>query len=134
MYDEDNKTVMVEVTFANQRKFEYEFTLKSREDIGDVDILESKLKFKSKEILDFIKNDGVCDFAKESIIFKDRWTSVRKNFLIKHLSFFKCQIGKRMKLDFTSRISPETGDDSPIVDTIFGISSFSYVLFSLYNI
>jgi hypothetical protein len=25
-----------------------------------------------------------------------------------------------MKLDFTSRISPETGDDSPIVDTIFG--------------
>lgn len=63
---------MVEVTFANQRKFEYELTLKSREDIGDVDILESKLKFKSKEILDFIKNDGVCDFAKESIIFKDR--------------------------------------------------------------
>jgi hypothetical protein len=38
MYEEDNKTVMVEVTFANQRKVEYELTLKSREDIGDVDI------------------------------------------------------------------------------------------------
>jgi hypothetical protein len=133
MYEEDNKTVMVEVTFANQRKVEYELNLKSREDVGDVDILESKLKFNSKEILDFIKNYEVCDFAKESIIFKDRWTSVRKKS-IKHLSFFKCQIGKRMKLDFTSRISPETGDDSPIVDTIFGKSSCPYLLFSLYNI
>jgi hypothetical protein len=51
MDEEDNKTVMVEITFDNQRKAEYELTFKSREVICDVDILESKLKLKSKEIL-----------------------------------------------------------------------------------
>lgn len=98
MYEEDNKTVIVEVTLDNQRKSEYELTFKSREDICDVDILESRLKLKWKEILYFIQNDGVCDFAQESKMFKGRWSSVGENSPIKHLSFWKFQIGQRRKL------------------------------------
>jgi hypothetical protein len=133
MDEEDNKTVMVEITFDNQRKAEYELTFKSREVICDVDILESKLKLKSKEILYLIQNDGVCDFEQESKMFKGRWSSVGENSPIKHMSFWKCQIGERRKLDFTSTISPETepetNDDPAIFDIIFGKSSYSYVLF-----
>jgi hypothetical protein len=42
---------------------------------GDVETLD-KLKLKSKEILDFIKDDGVCDFLQESIMFRGRWNTV----------------------------------------------------------
>jgi hypothetical protein len=44
MCEKDNKTVMLEVTFAKRTKAEYELTFKSREDIGDVENLASKLK------------------------------------------------------------------------------------------
>ena len=60
-----NKTVMVEVTFANQRKTSYELTFNSVDGKGDVETLD-KLELKSKEILDFIKDDGVCDFLQKS--------------------------------------------------------------------
>ncbi len=67
---------MVEVTFTNQRKTSYELTFNSVDGKGDVENLESKLKLKSKEILDFIKDDGVCDFLQESIMFRGRWNTV----------------------------------------------------------
>ena len=41
-----NKTVMVEVTFANQRKTSYELTFNSVDGKGDVETLESKLKLR----------------------------------------------------------------------------------------
>jgi hypothetical protein len=109
-----NKTVMVEVTFTNQRKTSYELTFNSVDGKGDVENLESKLKLKSKEILDFIKDDGVCDFLQESIMFRGRWNTVGENSPIKHLSFLKCEIGKRRKLDFPSSILPDNEDSAKL--------------------
>lgn len=68
-------------------------------------------------------------------MFQGRWTSVGENFSIKHLSFLKCQIGQRRKLELTLKISPETGDDTNSYCWYHSFnSSYSFVLFLFNNI